>query len=146
MTTQPEIKAGQRWKFPGHKVKQWDGSSVIAEVKLIDDSFVYLRGAKKHEAFTVELNYFIEHYEPVPEPKTRPITKDDVLKMLAVNPHLFMRPINKCGTIAFWSSTNNPVVWLENTKNNLSGYQYSHNPFAPNPVVVGPMVVDEVGE
>lgn len=140
----PEIKVGQRYRFPSDKVKQWDGSAAVVEVKAADGDFVYLRDTKKLEGYVITVSYFLENYEPVPEPKTRLTTADDIMKMLAVNPVLFMRPINKCGTIAFWSSTNNPVVWLENTKNNLSGYQYSHNPFAPNPVVVGPMMMDEV--
>jgi hypothetical protein len=143
MNTQPEIKAGQRWRFPkdGFNKSTWDGSTAIAEVKLVDDHFVYLRDTKKREAYTVTVDYFQEYYEPCPEPKTRPITADDVMKMLAVNPVLFHRDAKKD---PHWYQSTARGLWLHNHSDILHEYQFSHNPFAPNAKIVGPEI--EVGE
>jgi len=133
----PEIKAGKRYRFPSDKVKQWDGSAAVVEVKAADGDFVYLRDTKKFEGYVITVSYFLENYEPVPEPKTRFIIVDDIMKMLAVNPVLFHRDVKKA---SHWYQSTARGLWLHNHSKILHEYQFSHNPFAPNAKIVGPEI------
>ena len=128
----PEIKAGQRYRFPSDKVKQWDGSAVVAEVKAVDGDFVYLRDTKKLEGYVITVSYFLENYEPVPEPKTRSLTTDDIMKMLAVNPVLWRRLMLSATIFGDWELVTSTQFYAV--------AQYSHNPFAPNAKIVGPEI------
>jgi len=134
MNTQPEIKVGQRWRFPSDKVKQRRAGSVVVEVKAVDDLFVYLRDTKKPEGYVVTVSYFRETYEPVPEPKTRHITADDLMKMLAVNPVLYYASVKDP---EIWHMLTRPGDWAKGVP---SAFRFSHNPFAPNAKIVGPEI------
>ena len=129
MTTQPEIKAGQRWRYKK--------GADITVVLFCDDNSVFFETSGSSRGFFCPV-YFRSNFEIITEPKPRPITKDDVLKMLAVNPVLFY--IGEHG--ADWEILKSPSDLPDYMYNTL----FSHNPFAPNAVIVGPTVTDEVGE
>jgi hypothetical protein len=122
----PEIKAGQRWvSISGAKIfVEWcDGENVL---------FKDERGRLDIRS----IRYFFATFNPCHEPKTRPITKDDIMKMLAVNPVIFC-----CHNISSeWGMLIAPVCWVSNGENKLDEYQFSHNPFAPNAKIVGPEI------
>lgn len=133
MTTQPEIKAGQRWESNG------TGYSLkYVVVVLFADPYVVLvcdGGAYRR---TLNIDDFLACFFIAPKPKTRHVTADDIMKMLAANP------------VLFYKGEHNTSWWLLRSPQELppdtSTTIYSPNPFAANPVIVGPMVTDEVGE
>jgi hypothetical protein len=131
-----EIKAGQRWKL-----KKPDQYSYILTVVFADGESVLTENECGKRCLD-HVHILTEYYELIPEPKTRPITAADIIKMLAVNPTIY-----RCHRIGQeWGMLTAPAAWLVDNEKELAEYQYSHNPFATNPVIVGPMVVDEVGK
>lgn len=135
MTTQPEIKAGQRW------AGKLDGR-VIATIHFVDDEYVLyitsdtINGCHAHAC---SICIFLDYFKPALSPfkQTRHVTADDVMKMLAVNPVVFA--LDERNTIG-WFQITAPHMWLGNNSMESSRWQLSHNPFAPNPVIVGPEV------
>lgn len=128
MNTQ-EIKAGQRWKSIAE--------NYIATVEWADCNNILIRWRDGTRLELRSMGYFLRNFKPHNEPKARPITKDDIMKMLGVNPVLFLRGVagHRPGS---WSLLEQPGALAE--AENLFHHEYSHNPFAPNPVIVGPEI------
>ena len=125
-----EIKAGQRWRGSSERV-----FNDTVQVLFFGEKCVLLLRCKDIR-FVLDADWFLKNYTLIPEPKTRPITKDDVMKMLAVNSTLwFCRSGDDWGMIT--AST-----WLTDMaeQGQLKYCKFSHNPFATNPVIVGPTV------
>lgn len=124
MNTQPEIKAGQRW----------ESGETEAEVVFVTEEYVFYifshDNDKKH-ANGDSKKSFAEYYRLKPELKTRPITKDDIMKMLAEDSSLYFRTNSE----GWWYYLSCP----EGLKT-FDGYQFSHNPFAPNAEIAGPEI------
>lgn len=132
MNTQ-EIKAGQRWE---RKDKKDDELVVVATT----DKYVFCVFPRRGEdlfQYCGEKVVFLNAYKLKPEPRTRPITKDDIMKMLAVNPVLFCRHVSVSSS--GWYLLSHPESHMNDTVGRLC-CKYSHNPFAPNPVIVGPEI------
>jgi hypothetical protein len=132
MTKQPEIKAGQRWKH--------GGTLNVSEVIFADSKTVLIERCSDEHRTWFYPGDFTRGYSLVPESKLRPITAADIMKMLAEHNVIYSR--NKAKGCGKWIIVHAPEyldVDLENT-------EISHNPFVTNPVIVGPMVMDEVGE
>jgi hypothetical protein len=136
MSTQPEIKAGQRWVG-------CSGGPFKDHVKIIftDERCVLISTeASPHCRHSLDKNWFSINYKLLPEPKTRPITADDILKMLSVNPTIYERHIDFNDGLDSWEALRCPVVWINEHINELSKHQFSHNPFTPNAEIVGPEI------
>jgi hypothetical protein len=141
MNTPTEIKAGQRWAsiVDGYQlVIEWtDKHQVLYRCNLIS----YGRAA------LLSVDVFLQHFEPVPEPKTRPITWSDVLKLLSEHGHCWARTgFFDRGEFHDWQVLLGKQMFDEMEDDGIDNWQFSHNPFAPNAEIIGPMVPEGVGE
>jgi hypothetical protein len=135
MTIHPEIKAGQRWV--NSDSENANKTAKVEYVTEIDVFYIVFLEGFRAFSYGETREVFLSRYKLIPEPKTRPINKSDIMKMLAVNP------------VLFYKGEHNPDWWMLRSSQELppdtSNTIYSHNPFAPNAEIVGPMVTDEVG-
>jgi hypothetical protein len=125
MTTQPEIKAGQRW------IKKANGDRI--NIIFADEKCVVFHPINSSDTRQMSNTvWFAAEHEKAPEKKTRPITVDDIMKMLAVNP------------VLFYKGEHNTDWWMLKSPSDLPDHMYntlfSHNPFAPNAVIKGPQI------
>lgn len=122
----PEIKAGQRWK-----AKNPDRYSYILTVLFVDHESVLTENECGIRCLDPVIS-FNEYNQLLPEPQTRPITADDIMKMLAANPVLWYSELEEDS----WDLVESSLL----RRSDVCGFKYSHNPFAANAEIVGPEI------
>ena len=126
----PEIKAGQWWVGIGQGNS--DKTAKVEHVTETDVFYVVFRAGIRAFSDGAKIEAFIGHHRPMPVPKTRTITADDIMEMLAVNPVLWRRLMSSATIFGDWE--------LMTSTQFFPFAQYSRNPFAANPVIHGPEI------